>query len=161
MRQFVQVNVKETALHQTADGHGFRVFFGLTKVVWVALAFTILLTTSPLAVSAKSLEEQVAEIEKALPGNTKYSPALAVQSWEMAATIAHIQRPASCPTAKLINTKVTAVQQKVVFTKARKLKQGRWSEIWTFDKCGKRIRVRANFKADGKGTADGEFAVVQ
>ncbi len=79
----------------------------------------------------------------------------------MAATVAFIQRPASCNNTKLVDTRVTAVHEKVVFTSKRKLKQGRWSEIWTFDKCGKKVRVRADFKADGKGTADGEFSIAK
>lgn len=127
---------------------------------FVVAAFLII---SAFPVAAKSLEQQLAEIEEVVPGNsyTKFSPALAIQSWEMAATVAFIQRPASCNNTKLVDTRVTAVHEKVVFTSKRKLRQGRWSEIWTFDKCGKRVRVRADFKADGKGTADGEFSIAK
>ena len=104
-----------------------------------------------------------ASIEEAMPGTsyTKYSPALALQAWQLAAMVAHLQEPKSCKTAKLIDTKVIAVKEQVVFTAKRRLEKGRWSEIWTFDKCGKKIRVRANFKADGRGTADGEFKAVK
>jgi hypothetical protein len=163
MSQSDLANEQENRPLQTAIGNGGRVFFILIKVVLVAVMVTVVSTVAPLSASAKSLEEQLAEIEEALPGGsyTKYSPALAVQSWEMAATVAYIQKPASCDTVQLIDTRVTAVQQKVVFTKGRKLKQGRWSEIWTFDKCGKKIRVRADFKADGRGTADGDFSLAQ
>ncbi|MDX5412338.1 MAG: hypothetical protein LPK02_04755 [Rhodobacterales bacterium] len=114
---------------------------------------------APSPVSARTPAQQLVDIETAVPGNsyTKLSPALALQVWEMAATIAHIQEPATCKTARLIGTRVIAVEESVVFTSERKLKQGRWSEIWTFDRCGKTINVRADLKADGKGTADGEF----
>jgi len=163
MSQSDLVNEQANRPLQASIGNGGRVFFILIKVVLVAVMVTVLSTVAPLSASAKSLEEQLAEIEEALPGGsyTKYSPALAVQSWEMAATVAYIQEPAYCDTVQLIDTRVTAVQQKVVFTKGRKLKQGRWSEIWTFDKCGKKIRVRADFKADGSGTADGDFSLAQ
>ena len=123
----------------------------LIAALFIFLAFPVL---------AASLEQQPAEIDDMLPGKsyTKHSPALAVQSWEMAATVAFTQKPASCETAKPVDTKVTAADEKVAFTaKSRKLKQGRWSEIWTFEKCGKIVRVQADFKADGKGTADAEF----
>ena len=104
----------------------------LTAALFVFLALPVL---------AGSLEQQLAEIDDMLPGKsyTKHSPALAVQSWEMAATVAFIQKPASCETTKLVDTKVTAVEEKVAFTaKSRKLKKGRGLEIWTFDKCQKK-----------------------
>ncbi|WP_413717755.1 hypothetical protein [Silicimonas sp. MF1-12-2] len=125
--------------------------------------FVIFAITLALPVAANTLEQQLKEIDEVLPGNsyTKYSPALAVQAWEMAATVAFIQKPTSCQKTKLINTKVTDVDEKVVFTSKRLLKQGRWSEIWTFDKCGTRIQVRAAFQADGKGAADGEFSLLK
>ncbi|SLN54699.1 hypothetical protein PEL8287_02933 [Roseovarius litorisediminis] len=137
----------------------FRLFGVALRCLFIA-AFSITLT-GPIA--AQSLKEQLDKIQEVLPGNsyTKYSPALAVQSWEMAATVAHIQKPMSCKTAKIIDTKVTAVKEKVIFTSKRKLKQGHWLEIWTFDKCGKRVRVQAEFRADGKGTADGDFSVAK
>lgn len=137
----------------------FRLIAVALGILFIA-ALSIILA---FPVAAESLEQQLEKIEEVVPGNsyTKYSPALAVQSWEMAATVAHIQKPASCKTAELIDTKVIAVKEKVVFTSKRKLKQGRWSEIWTFDKCGKIVRVLADFKADGKGTADGNFSVAQ
>lgn len=102
-------------------------------------------------------------VKEAMPGAsyTKYSPALALQAWQIAATVAHLQEPRTCKTAKLVDTKVVAVQEQVVFTARGKLQKGRWSEIWTFDKCGRTVRVRADFKADGKGTADGEFKPIK
>ncbi len=163
MHQSVFALFGENKPSKTSSVQGDYEFINLTKIVLGALLIIVVLTVAPMPASATSLEQQLAEIEEALPGNsyTKFSPALAVQSWEMAATIAHIQKPASCKTAKLIDTKVMAVQQKVVFTSARKLKQGRWSEVWTFDKCGKKIRVQAEFKADGRGTADGDFSLAK
>lgn len=105
--------------------------FRLVAAVLRSFFVAALSITLALPVAAASLEQQLQEIDKALPGQsyTKYSPALAVQAWELAATVAHIQEPASCQTAKLVDTKVTAVTEKVVFTSKRKLKQGRWSEI--------------------------------
>ena len=157
------LNFREWRSRQNASAKIGGGFVNLARAMLAAVLITLLPIVEPLPAKAMSLEQQLAEIDEALPGSsyTKYSPALAVQSWEMAATIAHIQKPASCNTAKLIDTKVQAVQEKVVFTSERKLRQGRWTEIWTFDKCGKTIRVRAVFKADGRGTADGEFSLDQ
>lgn len=161
MRKLIVARIESKMPAQAAGVQTQRGFVGLARAAVGALLIAVISIAAPSPVSAKSLEQQLAEIDELMPGNsyTKLSPALAVQSWEMAATIAHIQKPASCKTAKLIGTKVTAVKENVVFTSDRKLKQGRWSEIWTFDKCGKIIRVRADFKADGKGTADGAFSL--
>lgn len=123
------------------------VTFGLSIVVAVVFALA-----APVAADS---------IEDALPGSsyTKYSPALAVRAWEMAATVAHIHDPGACETIKLIDTKVTSVEEQVVFSSSRKLKQGRWSELWIFDRCGKRVEILSKFTADGKGKADGEFSL--
>ncbi|SHL81312.1 hypothetical protein SAMN05444414_1462 [Roseovarius marisflavi] len=148
---------------QAASHEAHRNIFKFIPVAMGSLLVAALYMMLTLSAAAQTLQEQLEEIEKVLPGNsyTKLSPALAVQSWELAATVAHIQKPASCKTAKLIDTKVTKVVENVIFTSKRRLKQGRWSEVWTFDKCGKKVRVRGDFQADGRGTADGEFHLAQ
>jgi hypothetical protein len=109
-----------------------------------------------LAVDTAAKAESV---EEAMPGGsyTKYSPRLAVQCWENAAMVAHLQEPRSCETAELTDTKVVAVQEQVVFDSRKRLKQGRWSEIWTFNMCGKTVKVHVNLWSSGNYKANGEF----
>lgn len=128
---------------------GFR-FSSLISLIAMVL---MLAATSPA--NAESIEE-------AIPGNsyTKYSPLLAIKCWENGAMVAHLQEPRSCETAELTDTKVVAVQEKVVFDSRRRLKQGRWSEIWTFNKCGKTVKVRVNLWSSGNYKADGEWVTL-
>lgn len=133
--------------------------FGFKTATMVGIARPWLLSILLLFAVAVASPPRAQTIQEAMPGTsvTKNSSALAFQSWELAAMVAHLQKPTSCKTAKLIDTKVVSVDERVVFLRGGRLKSGRWSEVWTFDKCGTRVRVRADFKADGRGFADGEF----
>ena len=123
---------------------------------WAFVTLRVLAMAAMVFVAAPA---NATSVDDVIPGSsyTKYAPNLAIQSWEIATMSAHIQEPRTCQTAKLTDTKVIEVQQQVIFDSRKRLKQGRWSEVWTFDKCGRKVRVRADFKADGRGFADGEF----
>lgn len=104
---------------------------------------------------------QAQTVEDILPGTsyTEYSPLLAMGSLNTATSIARAYGPQSCKSAELVSTKVISVDEKVVFASNRKLKSGVWSEIWTFDTCGKKLPITVKFIADKKGRADIEYMV--
>jgi len=80
-----------------------------------------------------------------------------VKTWDYAAVTARLQEPRSCKKVKLIDTKVINVEKELVYSGSF-LMEGRWTEIWTFNKCGTKVKVRVVFSADGKGTADVNFS---
>ncbi len=72
--------------------------------------------------------------------------------------MAHLQEPRSCKKAKLIDTKVIGLEEELVYS-GKFLMEGRWTEIWTFNKCGTEVKVRVVISANGKGTADAVVSV--
>jgi hypothetical protein len=57
---------------------------------------------------------------------------------------------ASCQSRRLIDTRIVKEDKAYVFQNGR-LVDGKWSEVWTLDRCGKAVEVRLDFEADGRG----------
>lgn len=56
----------------------------------------------------------------------------------------------SCQSRRLIDTRIVKEDEAYVFQNGR-LVDGKWTEIWTLDRCGKKAEVRLDFEADGRG----------
>jgi hypothetical protein len=56
----------------------------------------------------------------------------------------------SCQSRRLVDTRIVEEDEAYVFRNGR-LVDGKWSETWTLDRCGKNVDIRLDFEADGRG----------
>ena len=86
-----------------------------------------------------------------LPGETRVATS-ALLANDVANSIMFFDmlQDSACENRRLVDTRIVAEDEAYVFRNGR-LVEGKWSEVWTLDRCGAPARHRLDFEADGRG----------
>jgi hypothetical protein len=84
-----------------------------------------------------------------IPGDTIVTPELRDETLRAMQKNENTQAP-NCLLRKITDTKVTVRPSKIRIENDVLL-EGKWTELWTLDRCGKTIVYKHHYAADGKG----------
>ncbi|MDU8943964.1 hypothetical protein [Ovoidimarina sediminis] len=95
-----------------------------------------------------------------LPGETRVATS-AILANDVASSIMFFDalQDTTCDSRRVVDTRIVAEDEVYMFREGR-LVQGKWSEVWTLDRCGKTARHRLDFEADGRGGTTFGISVV-